>query len=65
MKILKGFVSRKLLVNVGVMILAYFLPISFHSHGVSDSVMLASLALIGSASAIYSAANVKESKQVG
>lgn len=62
MKLLKGFASRKLIVNVGVMISAYVVPVSLHNHGLSDSVVLAALALIGSASAIYSAANVKDSK---
>lgn len=64
-QVLKGFFSRKWLVTVGVMSLAYYIPIKFAELKVDSMITLAALGIITAAGVAYGVLNVKDSKPNG
>ena len=64
-QIIKGYFSRKFLLSMAVVASAYVLPISLHNHGLSDSVVLACLALVSGVGIAYGIVNIKDQKPNG
>lgn len=62
-QILKGFMSRKWLVTVAVLIMGYHVPIAFKKAEISEMVTMMVLGIIVAAGVAYGALNVKDSKQ--
>ena len=64
-KLLAGFMSRKWLVTVAVLGMAYQLPLAFKKAEVSETVTLMVLGIIVAAGTAYGILNVKDSKPNG
>jgi hypothetical protein len=63
--VLKGYLSRKFLMSSFILGSAYFLPISLHAHGLSDAIVMASLALVSGVGIAYGIVNIKDAKPNG
>lgn len=64
-KLLSGFMSRKWLVTVAVLGMAYQLPLAFKKAEVNDMVTMMVLGIIVAAGVGYGVLNVKDSKPNG
>lgn len=56
------FLSRKFVVTILVMLLGVFVPVIYQKSGVSESLMLAVIALLSGVGVAYGVVNLKESK---
>lgn len=54
------FLSRKFLVTILVSMLTAILPIAYQKTGVSETIMLAVLAIIGGVGVAYGVVNIKD-----
>lgn len=59
---LQDYFSRKFLLTVVVLIMAYFIPIKYKENGVSETVTMTVLVLLASVGAAYGFINVKDAK---
>ena len=63
--LLKGYFSRKWLVTVAVLTMAYQIPMAFKKAEVSEGVTMMVLGIIVAAGVAYGVLNVKDSKPNG
>ena len=62
MQFIKRYISRKLLLTIGVMYMVYKLPIEFKAAGIADNITIGVMAIIGAIGAAYGIMNVKDPK---
>jgi len=61
-QIMKNYASRKWIVTIAIMVMAYQMPIAFKNAGISDAIILGGMALLAGVGVAYGIVNVKDSK---